>query len=450
MEGRFKRLCKGKNRLMIINHAHGIGLQHLGRISRCDTFTSDTNILLRAIPYPYRAMLAICSDLDETPDKNVYWEIMRFLNTTEETAMGPGVGLEVGNSIYFDMPPDQFAYWNTDDAGREMVRKLIQSGYIDCLHSYGDLATTRKHAVRALDELTHHNCKLRVWVDHGTAATNFGTDIMLGHGDEVGHEAYHADLTINYGIKYVSCGRVTSITGQGIPASLSGIFNWRHPVKSSQTLFKEAAKQKLGRKGNRKYAMHGPNETLCPSVLRDKNPVYEFMRCNPHWGGVSSCDQGRHIGEVLTDVMLKRLINRGGTCVLYTHLNKIDDPNIPFNKTAVEAFRRLAEEFRSGNILVITTSRLLGYLRAIHEITFNSLWDDKILRIDLNTRAVENSVSELSTVDLFGLTFYVPNPKTICMTIDGQEVTDLKHNAPDHTGRPSVSLTWPLLEFPEI
>ncbi len=77
----------------------------------------SANVQLRDLPYPYRAMLAICSDLDETPDRNVYYQIMRFLNTTEETAMGPGVGLEVGNSVYFDMPPNQFAYWNTDDAG---------------------------------------------------------------------------------------------------------------------------------------------------------------------------------------------------------------------------------------------------------------------------------------------------------------------------------------------
>ena len=39
--------------------------------------------------------------------------------------------------FYFDMPPDQFAYWNTDDAGREMVRALIRSGHIDCFHSFG-------------------------------------------------------------------------------------------------------------------------------------------------------------------------------------------------------------------------------------------------------------------------------------------------------------------------
>jgi len=410
----------------------------------------SADVQLRQLPYPYRAMLAICSDLDETLDRHVYWEIMRFLNTTEETAMGQGVGLEMGNSIYFDMPPGQFAYWNTDDAGREMVRTLIRSGHIDCLHSYGDLATKRKHAARALDELDRHNCKLEVWVDHGTTATNFGPDIMQGHGDEIGHEAYHADLTIGYGIKYVWRGRVTSIAGQDVPADLGGIFNWRHLVESGLTLFKEAAKRRLGRQGNRKYAMHGLNETLCPTVLRDKSKVHEFMRCNPHSGGVSLCDQGRSIGDVLTEDMLNRLVMRGGTCVLYTHLGKIDDPQVPFNQKAVDAFRRLAEAFRGGSVLVTTTRRLLGYRRAVREVAFDSKWDEKGLRIDLNRPVDESSRGELSDSDLNGLTFYVPEPKATCVTINGRDVTDLKRNAPDHTGRPSVSLAWPALEFPKI
>jgi len=407
-------------------------------------------VQLRPLPYPYRAMVAICSDLDETQDKHVYWEIMRFLNTQEDTAMGPGAGLEVGNSIYFDMPPGQFAYGNTDDAGRRMVRALIRSGHIDCLHSYGDLATKREHAARALDELTGHDCDLEVWVDHGTAATNFGPDIMQGHGDEPGHEAYHADLTINYGVKYICRGRVTSVAGQDVPAGFGGIFNWKHPVRSGRTMLKEAAKRTLARKGNGKYAMHGPNETLRPAVLRGGNSVYEFIRCNPHWGGVSSCDQGRHIGEVLTDSVLDRLVRRGGTCLLYTHLGKIDNPNVPFNKEAIEAFRRLAEEFRSGRILVTTTRRLLGYRRAVREIVFSSTRDEKSLRIDLKTQPGGGVIGELPQTDLSGLTFYVPDPKTAYMTIDGRKVNNLKCNAPDLTGRPSVSLPWPLLEFPGI
>jgi len=37
--------------------------------------------------YPYRAMLAICSDPDETADAHVCFEIMRFLNTMRSTAI---------------------------------------------------------------------------------------------------------------------------------------------------------------------------------------------------------------------------------------------------------------------------------------------------------------------------------------------------------------------------
>jgi hypothetical protein len=410
----------------------------------------SAGVQLRQLPYPYRAMLAICSDLDSTPDKHVYMEIMRFLNTTEITTMGQGMGLEVENSIHCRAIPPQFSYWDTDEAGQEMVRTLIQSGHIDCLHSFGELVFTRDEAEPALNALTQHNCRLEVWVDHGGAATNFGSDVMQGHGDEIGHPAYHADLTIDYGIKYVWRGRVTSITGQDIPARFGGIFNWKYPLRSGWTLFKEAAKRKLARQGNHKYAMHGPNATLRPSVLRDGKPVYEFMRCNPHWDGISSYDQGRYIGEVLTDGMLKRLISRGGTCVLHTHLGKIDDTNVLFNKTAVEAFRRLAEAFRSGSILVTTTRRLLGYHRAVRKISFDSSWDSKGLHIELRTKSSESVTGELSSMDLCGLTFYVSTPENTRITVDGCEIANLHHNGPDHTGQPSISLAWPLLEFPKI
>ena len=85
-------------------------------------------------------MLAVCSDLDETPDKQAYLDTLKFLNTDRKTPMGEGLGLETGNTIYFDMPANQFSYWNTDDSGRQHMLSLIRSGHMDCLHSYGDLA----------------------------------------------------------------------------------------------------------------------------------------------------------------------------------------------------------------------------------------------------------------------------------------------------------------------
>lgn len=410
----------------------------------------DADVELRSMPYPYRAILAICSDLDGTVDKHGYREIVRFLNTTETTGMGQGVGLEVGNSIHFRARPQRFTYWSTDDAGRAMIWALIHSGHIDCLHSFGERVYARDEVARALDELKEHECHMEVWVDHGGAVTNFGSDIMEGHGDEVGHPAYHADLTMEYGIKYVCCGRGTSVIGQDVPASLGGIFQWRHPIASNRTVLKEAVKQGLARAGQARYAMHGPNETLRPRLLRDNRPVYEFMRCNPHWGGVGSGAEGRYIHEVLTPAMLDRLVRRGGTCVLYTHLGRVDNPAVPFHPAAVAAFRQLAQRSQAGEILVTTTRRLLGYLRAVREIAYASRWKGGTLHIDLQTRTPRNWVGALDASDLSGLTFYVPDPTATCVTVDGQEVVNLQTNPLDHLGRPSVSLPWPRLEFPQM
>jgi hypothetical protein len=376
---------------------------------------------------------------------------MRFLNTTQTTAMGPAVGLEVGNSIYFDMPPDQFAYWNTDDAGRAMVQDLIRSGHIDCLHSYGDLATSRDHARRALDELARRDCRLEVWVDHSRAPTNFGADIMQGHGDEPGHLAYHADLTLSHGVRYVWRGRVTSVPGQNVRPRLVGLFTPRHPLGSSRTIATEWAKRLLARLGSEKYAMHASNQVLCPIRLWDGATVYEFLRSNPHWGGVSSADTARGIGEVLTEGFLCHLIRREGICILYTHLGKICDPRTPFDASAVAGLRRLAQAFREGSILVTTTRRALGFCRAVREVVFSVTHDGGILRINLETqRGGPLHNDPLPARDLDGLTFYVPDPRVCRILLNGEDVRETVCNPPDHTGRPSISMPWPRLEFPAL
>lgn len=408
-------------------------------------------VALRPCPYPYRALLSICSDLDETQDSRVHWDTTRFLNTTEATAMGPGVGLELGNSIYFDMAPGQFSYWNTDEAGREMLRALMRSGHIDCLHSYGELATTRDHARRALDELARHGCRLGVWVDHATAPSNLGADIMQGHGDEPGHEAYHSDLTTTAGVRYVWRGRVTSMIGQNALPDLGGLFRIGHPLRSSCTVAKEWVKRALARRGSKKYAMHAANEVLRPIRLRDGAIVYEFLRCNPHWGGVSSGDTAAGIGDVLTEAFLRRLVEREGVCVLYTHLGKAREPRTPFGEVAIAAFRRLADGFRRGEILVTTTRRLLGFCRAAREVSFTASREGKGLRIDLDT-TTRGPLSDggPGACDLDGLTFYVRESDSVRVTLNGREMTDIVHNPPDHTGRRSVSLPWRQLEFPRL
>src|ERR1039457_1076029 len=92
---------------------------------------------LRPYPYPYRAILALSSDLDDTPNASHYFELIRFFNTQEQTIFGKGVGLEFAQSIFFSDSPDIFSYWNADEKARTSILALIESGHIDTLHSYG-------------------------------------------------------------------------------------------------------------------------------------------------------------------------------------------------------------------------------------------------------------------------------------------------------------------------
>lgn len=401
-------------------------------------------VTLRRFPFPYRAALAICSDLDETPDRATFIETSRFLNTTAATAFGDGLGLEVGNTIYFDMRPDQFAYWNADDRGRAEVRALIRSGHVDCLHSFGDLATTRAHAGRALDELTRHGCSLDVWIDHAVAPTNFGADIMQGSGDVQGAAAYHADLTCAFGVRHVWRGRITSVIGQGVLRRLGGIFDAAHASASARTLVKEAAKGVIARAGSAKYALHAGNALSSAASLRSGQAVYEFLRANPHWGGVSSHDTAAGIGDVLVAPMLNRLIAREGACVLYTHLGKGAASGQPFTAAGARALARLADSHRTGRILVTTTSRLLNYWLASQHATWSATQHDRAVHIHLATPR------GATRFHLQGLTFYVDDPSRTRLFVDGEEEPYLARNPADESGRASVSLPWHPLRYPEL
>jgi hypothetical protein len=400
----------------------------------------------RPFPYPYRAALAICSDLDLTPDATAYLEMMRYLNSTAATRLGRGVGLEVGNSIYFDMPAGQFSYWTTDDRGRAMVQACIRSGHIDCLHSFGDLASGRPDAARALDELAQHGCALKIWVDHAVAPSNFGGDIMRGSGDVIGSAAYHADLSCAYGIEYVWRGRVTSVVGQNVVRRLSGIGSRSHPIDSGVTILKESAKGVLARLGSTKYAPHSTNQLVWPSRLRSGQPVFEFMRSNPCWGGVSRHETADGIGEVLTESMLRLLVEREGACILYTHLGKISRPHEPLSEQSRAGLERLAAAASTGQMLVTTTRRLLDFCRASREVVWSTAAgpDGAVIRI-----ATRRQAGVAGSREVAGLAFYVDDASRASVFVDGQQVVRLQRNPPDHTGRASVSIPWPRLVFPE-
>ena len=393
---------------------------------------------LRRYPYPYEAMLSICSDLDETPADESYFHISRYLNTGDVTPVGDGVGLEVGNTIYFDMPGEQFSYWSTDDSGRDRIHALIKSGHIDCIHSFGDLALSRADIARALENLDRHDCHLEVWVDHSTAASNFGRDIMRGRGDIKNEAAYHADLTIGQGVKYAWLGRVTSLIGQNAPYNFRRLLDLQRPVASIRNAGKDFAKKLLARAGSEKYCLHKNNLLMRPYTLRDGQLVTEFMRCNPHTGGVSGGDNSRGIADVLSERNLEKLLQSGGVSIIYTHLGKQLQKNGLFTEETKEAFRRLAEYFRSGRILVATTARNLNYHAAFADVEIEERVDDGIKKL---------FVSVADGVDPSGISIYYEGGDPV-LFLNGREVAKSQHNPPDATGFSSVSFPWTALSYP--
>ena len=174
--------------------------------------------------------------------------------------------------------------------------------------------------------------------------------------------------------------------------------------------------------------------------------MWEFLRSNPHWGGVSCGETAKGFASVVTEALLDRLVEREGVCLLYTHLGKVPSRQEPFGAETRRALRLLARYRDDGRVLVTTTRRLLGHCRAIREIKLSAATVGGEVRVDVTVP----THAGWRPGDLDGVTLYVPTPARTRVTVAGREVTSLRRNGPDHTGRPSVSFPWPRLEFPAL
>ncbi|MBI3087278.1 MAG: hypothetical protein HYY91_00080 [Candidatus Omnitrophica bacterium] len=398
---------------------------------------------LRKYPYPYRAALTICSDIDQTtPD--AFLEIHRFLNTTHETSMGPGVGLEIGDSFWMyaagPHPEQRLAYFAGLDpvegpwAG--LIRDFIRAGYLDCLHTYGDFnhygGFQRELAVQGVRQFQDQGLRLDVWTNHGDRHNfqNIHEPWSLGDvaqtryadGDQRDTAEYHMDLSRSLGIRF--CWRsadLTQVWGQGRPLRLGDLCPWerlRHP----RTWLRW-----LGPTLRAGVGSSGANALLEPVALRDGSSLYAFKRY-----GRFSQDRADDLGSMLSEQHLAQLIRDEAAAILYTHLGKRLNPSGPVIPEAAQAgLRRLARASQDGRIYVTTTSRLLRYCLARDQ-----------LRYAVAERAASLDITIDPGVDaahLQGMTFYAEHAKPLRLLLGEQELP-LRRNPPDHTGRPSVSI----------
>jgi hypothetical protein len=420
-----------------------------------ERYSAESRVALRKFPYPYRAAIAISSDIDNTETVEEFLELQKFLNTSKTTSMGEGIGLEIGNSFLFYEPQiGSISYFNSSPEVAETILEHIKTRQIDVMHSFGKKDNfTRQDAIKALNELKRNDIKMDVWVDHEKSKSNLGDDVTFGLGDHPDSEAYHADLTLNHGIRFVWLGRVTMITGQAVPVTLkrfTGLFDKDHPIHSFVNICKEFVKNAMGVLGSKKYAMHRSNDLVRIAKLDDGNKVYEFTRFDNFWKGVATGATNKRLAYVISEKTLNRLKETGGYMIVYTHWGKNSDCPKYICKETQDALRNLAEEYRAGNIYVTTTSKLLNYY--INHKYLDWSYESKADGTKIIINSVKDPVSGAFTPtlkDLEGTTFYVQGNKSVRMFVGVQEIEGIRRNPPDNTGRPSVSIQHIHLKFPD-
>ncbi len=389
--------------------------------------------LLRRLPYPFRAALAISNDADFC-QMTFFEELMRFLNTRRETAFGTGLGLEVTSSYFAFSPPErQFSYFAGADADAPLatdarrIDEYLTAGWIDANHAYGDFdgigGFTRKHAERALESLVRLGVRLEVFINHGDARNSqcIGEDGPHHEGDVLGSPAYHTDLLAAHGVRYITSSRYAfgDAALDGHAPSLKppqlGIFRrYRRQEASSPDLFS-------------------------PARLRDGSFFWAFSRLR---GTGFNAPNLSSLAYQVHRANLNELYQSGGAVILYQHLGvlaRIAGKCIPASVEAAREMchlwaplRILAREAQEGRLWVVGLQRLLQYVDMVRHVAVDCKGDAEFsLRME---RKVDDPLR------LFGgLTLYC-HPGSIPKVRYGNVELPIQLNGPDETGKYSVSV----------
>ena len=123
--------------------------------------------------------------------------------------------------------------------------------------------------------------------------------------------------------------------------------------------------------------------------------------------------------------------------ILYTHLGKMLR-NEGFPCDAENALRCLSERYRDGEILVTTTSRLLGYSQMLKTIQWEVIAAGDVSTISVSTDGDNNHVE--------GLAFEVPDQRTFKISVDGHFV-DAEVQGASSPGRCVLGIPWKKLQY---
>jgi hypothetical protein len=288
-------------------------------------------------PYPYRAAVAVSNDC-EFMSWDHYLGIYRLLNDPA------GLDLEIGTSLFFFVTNalchSSFSYFDAasgaPSADAPAIREMVEAGYIDTVHAYGDFddgSFTRQHAELVVEECERHGMRFPFWTNHGSDRNfqNLGHEHLAVYqrGDDPTAPQYHLDLLRRVGAEFfwVDDGYQQSV-GEG-----------------TRVLYSERARDGSELQLVRRFrGLHGKPPPMAKSLP-----------------------------EQMTTADLDLLVERREACIYYQHLGAWErsDPttfsvNTPpyFEDAGLEVLDHLSSLFRRGACLVTTPARLLRYLRA--------------------------------------------------------------------------------------
>lgn len=436
-------------------------------------------IALRQFPYPYRAAIAICNDLQGTDSPEEFLAVQRYLNSKKDTPWGQGLGIESGNIMrFFDLSgksdftvfhsiidtsiiirADSLAVADTvlvdtsyryniefkenKTAARVLV-DFIKAGYIDGVNAYGNVSQygfDRSFAREAMEYSTRHHLKFPVWINDANPAAyqNIGKKAYQ-QGDNPSSPYYHTSFFPSLGIEYINLGGYTAMIGQ---ESQEDVERW---FKKQWELLRSAwSSTKV-----KKIDLNWNNRLVNRYALRDGQAYFRFRRfINPE--GVlpnRSIDTG-YIQKQITSEILDTIVEYGGFMVLDTRLGA----NSAFAEWLPEETRNalilLSRYCESGEILITTPSRMLNYLIVMKNLNWTWKKENDTYLIEIADVPDSHGMNyRIDTAKLQGISFYTPYPERTRIFFKGEEISPLQINFDDHTGESSVSIPWTWLSFP--
>jgi hypothetical protein len=384
-------------------------------------------------------MVAISNDID-CAAWNDFLLLHSYVNGRGPTALGEGLGLEMGDSFFFfSVRPDHdlaFSYFD-DLEGKRRTREarvmdeLMRTGYLDVLHSWGNYSVKggfrRAQAEAAAAVLRELGNPVRVWINHGDEHNR--QSIGTPGWDDSSAVNGHADILRSAGIEWVWTSALSDLVGQS--RSIGMREAW--PFVKNDVL--RPLRQATARRGTNPFYWNSVTNRLSSRAGRFRS----FVRYGS-WPRASAED----LSPNLTDQVLDELEQSGGFMLVYVHLYKRQSA-ARLHGVDWSGFRRLADRERRGSLKVTTTSRLLRYHDAVRRLRWHSVRSESESRILVELPDVRHDVPVAE--ELAGLTFITPEAERTKLFVNGQAIATEVY--PRVQGRlPGLGIPWrPLPEY---